>query len=47
MKFNERDGFDGLDENIKIYAAAANGDDSDGTKATVLSTMMRKKRRSL
>ena len=26
MKFNEHGGFDGLDENIRIHAAAANGD---------------------
>ena len=27
MKFNEQDGFDGLDESTRIYASAANGDD--------------------
>ena len=31
MKFNEHGGFDGLDENIRTYSAAANGDDpADG-----------------
>src|SRR5580700_7025806 len=29
MKFND-DGFDGLNENLRIYAAAAHGDDADG-----------------
>ena len=28
MKFSG--GFDGLDENLRIHAAAANGDDADG-----------------
>ena len=31
MTFNEHGGFDGLDENIRTYSAAANGDDrADG-----------------
>ena len=47
MKFNEHGGFDGLDEKIRIYAAA-DMVTRPGTnmKATAPSTMTRKKRRS-
>ena len=30
MTFNEHGGFDGLDENIRTYSAAANGDEYGG-----------------